>query len=161
MRPPEGFSRRGAKFAEEKALLSVGFVRFVVNSTARLTFLSSPRHPSHPWFIRCGVISNSELPPVSRAIMLIPMKTTTLTVRGCGPELRRDLQKSARSNKRSLNGETLAWLEKQEAEKKPVTCAEAADILRRADRVLNRKDREQIASGIEEACRRMNNEHLH
>ncbi|MHB8522789.1 MAG: hypothetical protein ACYDH9_18795 [Limisphaerales bacterium] len=54
----------------------------------------------------------------------------------------------------------MAWLEKQKAEKAPVTCAEAAEILRRADRVLNPRDREQIASGIEEARRRMSHEHL-
>ncbi len=92
--------------------------------------------------------------------MLTPMKTTTLTVRGCRPELRKDLKNSAQSNHRSLNGETLAWLEKQKAEKKAVTCAEAAEILRCADKILNPKDREQIAFGIEEARRSMNNEHL-
>jgi hypothetical protein len=92
--------------------------------------------------------------------MLTQMKTTSITVLRMPSELRQDLKKSARSNHRSLNGETLAWLGKQKAEKKPVTCAEAAEILRRADRVLNRKDREQIASGIEEARRRMNNEPL-
>jgi hypothetical protein len=88
------------------------------------------------------------------------MDTTPLSVRGCPPALRRALKKSAKSNHRSLNGEALTWLEKQAAEDKLVTCAEAAEILRRADKLLTAEDREQIASGIEEARRRMNNEHL-
>jgi len=65
--------------------------------------------------------------------MLTTMKSTTLTVP------RRRLESGRQS---------------------PVTCAEAAEILRRANRLLNPKDREEIASGIEEARRRMKNEHL-
>jgi hypothetical protein len=89
------------------------------------------------------------------------MKSTTLTVRGCSPELRDDLNKSAQSNHRSLDEEALARLERQDSEKKPLSCAEAAEILRRADQGLNKEDRGQIANGIEEARRRMKNEHLH
>jgi hypothetical protein len=66
--------------------------------------------------------------------MLTTMKTTTLTARERGPDLRQE---------------------------RPVTCAEAAEILRRADLMLNPKDRKQIAAAIEEARRRMKNEHLH
>jgi hypothetical protein len=42
-----------------------------------------------------------------------------------------------------------------------VTCAQAAEILRAADQMLTPADRVQIAAGIEQARRRMNNEHLH
>jgi len=56
-------------------------------------------------------------------------------------------------------------LEPRQNAKKPVgsnvvTCAEAAEILRAADAILNPDDRAQIAAGIEEARRRMNNERL-
>jgi hypothetical protein len=43
----------------------------------------------------------------------------------------------------------------------PISCVRAAEILRRADAELFPADREQIAAGIQEARRRMNNEHLH
>ena len=42
----------------------------------------------------------------------------------------------------------------------PIDCTRAAEIRRRADSLLTPNDREEIASGIEEARRRMNNEHL-
>lgn len=43
----------------------------------------------------------------------------------------------------------------------PIDCQQAAAILRAADQLLTAKDRNEIAAGIEEARRRMNNEHLH
>jgi hypothetical protein len=42
-----------------------------------------------------------------------------------------------------------------------IPCSEAAEILRAADQLLNAEDRAQIAAGIEEARRRMNNERLY
>ncbi len=44
---------------------------------------------------------------------------------------------------------------------KPIACEEAAAILKGADQILTAKDRAEIAEGIEQARRRMNNEHLH
>ena len=87
--------------------------------------------------------------------------TTTLTLHGFRPKLHEDLMEGARSNRRSLNEEALARLEGQEPEIKPVTCAEAAEILRLADKMLTPTDRAQIVSGVEQARRHMHNEHLH
>jgi plasmid stability protein len=88
------------------------------------------------------------------------MKTMPLTVRRCPPELHQALKKSARSNHRSLNGETLAWLERQ-ASTKPVSAKETAAILRRFQRSLSVGERKQMAESIESIRRKMANEHLH
>jgi hypothetical protein len=42
-----------------------------------------------------------------------------------------------------------------------ISCVDAAKILREANRMLSPQDRMQIAAGIEDVRRRMNNEHLH
>ena len=89
------------------------------------------------------------------------MKTTSLTIRGCPPELRNDLKKSAQSNHRSLNRETLAWLERQKQQNRGATCSELAQALIQWQKKVPRKDRLEIARHIEEARQRMNNEHLH
>jgi hypothetical protein len=64
-------------------------------------------------------------------------------------------------NGRTVNGEAAAWLNKQADQQEVCTGAEAAEILRRADALLDDADRRQIAAGIEKARRLMNNEHLH
>jgi hypothetical protein len=50
---------------------------------------------------------------------------------------------------------------KTKSRRQRMTCGELAEVLRRADAILSPEDRLQIAAGIEEARRRMNNEHLH
>jgi hypothetical protein len=42
-----------------------------------------------------------------------------------------------------------------------ISCEEAAEILMFADQMLTDRDRTEIAAGIEEARRRMNDERLH
>ncbi len=88
------------------------------------------------------------------------MKTAPLTVRRCPEPVHQMLKKSARVNHRSLNGETLAWLEKQ-AESKPVSCAETARILRQLDKQLSPDDRRKWVAGIEAARRKMAHERLY
>jgi hypothetical protein len=85
------------------------------------------------------------------------MKTMPLTVPA---KLRRALKRSARANRRTMNGEALAWLERQVPEK-PVTGKEAAAALRKFQKMLTPEDHKKIAAGIEEARRRMAHEHLH
>jgi hypothetical protein len=82
------------------------------------------------------------------------MKTVTMTMRGCPEAVRVALKKSAKANHRSLNQETLTWLERQaeqEATERPMSCREIAHILREAHQGLTAEDRRQIAEGIEEA----------
>jgi plasmid stability protein len=88
------------------------------------------------------------------------VRTIPLTIRGVPEEVHDALKKSAKANRRSLNGETLTWIEKLAGEQKVTTCAEAAEILRRADAVLNPQDRKRIVAGIEESRRKMNTERL-
>ncbi len=89
------------------------------------------------------------------------MKTVPLTVRRCPAEVHQALKKSARANHRSVNGETLTWLEKQASTANVMTGKEVAAVLRRFQKALSRADRIKMAEGIEEARRRMANEHLH
>ena len=88
------------------------------------------------------------------------MKKTPLTLRRCPPQVHAALKRSAKINRRSLNGEALFWLERQASEK-AVTGKQAAAILRRFQKILTRDDHRQIAKGIEDARRRMAHEHLH
>ena len=88
------------------------------------------------------------------------MKKTPLTLRRCPPQVHAALKRSAKVNRRSINGEALFWLERQAAER-PVTGREAATILRRFQKMLTRSDHKQIAKGVEDARRRMAHEHLH
>jgi len=83
-----------------------------------------------------------------------------LTVRCCPPAVHRALKKSARRNHRSLNRETLAWLE-QQASSKIVSAKETAAILRQLQKALSPAERKAMAQSIEEVRRRMANEHLH
>jgi len=83
-----------------------------------------------------------------------------LTVRRCPAKVHQALKKSAQANSRTLNGQALAWLENQSANK-PLTGREAVAILRRAQKILSSEDRKAIAKGIEKARRKMANEHLH
>ena len=79
-------------------------------------------------------------------------------MRGCPEPAHEALKKSAKANRRSLNQETVIWLEKQSAREqaeRPIPCREIARILREAHKGLTAEDRRQIAEGIEEARRRM------
>ena len=87
------------------------------------------------------------------------MKTIPVTLRRVPQKVHEALKRSAKVHNRSLNGETLTWLEER-AEEPLVTCAQAAEILRRWDAGLTDQDRTQIVAGIEEARQRMNAEHL-
>lgn len=88
------------------------------------------------------------------------MNTTPLTVRRLPKQIHAAQKKSAKANHRSLNGETLTWLERQADSQKVVSCAEAADMLIEADALLTDQDRRAICAGIEDGRRRMNAEHL-
>ena len=88
-------------------------------------------------------------------------KKTPLTVRGCPAELHKALKKSADTNRRSLNGEALVWLEREMENTKVVTSAELADALERAQKLLTPKEHRQIARNIEAARKKMAHEHLH
>jgi hypothetical protein len=63
-------------------------------------------------------------------------------------------------NHSGVNGAALPSVKPGTPGEKSVTCAQAAMILRFAHQMLTPQDRAQIAAGIEEARRRMNNEHL-
>lgn len=89
------------------------------------------------------------------------MKKTPLTVRRCPPELHEALKKSAVVNHRSLNGETLTWLEKQASQQKVCTGKEAAEILRRFQKMTTAQERRIMADAIEDVRQKMNREHLH
>ena len=88
------------------------------------------------------------------------MKTVPLTVRRCPPGVHQALKKSAKVNHRSINGETLAWLE-QQAATKPVSARETATILRRFQKMLSPAERRTMANKIEAARQAMSHEHLH
>ncbi|MGH7968408.1 MAG: FitA-like ribbon-helix-helix domain-containing protein, partial [Limisphaerales bacterium] len=88
------------------------------------------------------------------------MKTTPLTVRRVPKVVHDTLKNRAKANHRSINGETLTWLERQAQSEKVVTCAQAAEILEAFDALLSDSDRKQIAEGIERARRKMNAERL-
>jgi Arc-like DNA binding domain len=92
------------------------------------------------------------------------MKTVPLTARRCPEWLHEALRKSAESNRRSLNNETLTWLEKQAARERterPVSARETARILREANKGLSAGDRKRWADGITEVRKMMADEHLH
>jgi hypothetical protein len=88
------------------------------------------------------------------------MKAMPLTVRGCSPGVHRALKKSAQMNHRSLNGETLSWLE-QQALSKPVSARETAEILRQFANNLSASERKAMAKSIEQVRRKMADECLH
>ena len=88
-------------------------------------------------------------------------KKTPLTVRGCPAELHEALKKSADSNRRSLNGEALVWLEREMENAKVITSAELADALERAQKLLTPKEHREVARHIELARKKMAHEHLH
>ena len=84
-------------------------------------------------------------------------------MRGCPKPVHEALKKSAQANRRSLNQETLAWLEQQAAQEeveRPMSCRELAHLLRDFNKGLTTKDRRQLADAIEEGRRRMDREHI-
>ncbi len=83
------------------------------------------------------------------------MKRIPLTVRGCPDEVHKALKKSAKANHRSLNGETLHWLEKQCRSERVVTGREAAAILRQFEAATTDKERAQMADAIEDVRKRI------
>lgn len=64
-------------------------------------------------------------------------------------------------NHRSLNGEALAWLEREASAEKPKPAKEVLPALRKFHQMLTPQEHRKVAEGIEEARRRMANEHLH
>jgi hypothetical protein len=87
------------------------------------------------------------------------MKTTPLTVRRCPPEVHQALKKSAKVNNRSLNGETLTWLEDQAKRKrKVVTGREAAKILREAYKLMTPQEHREMAEDIEAYVKKVRSE---
>ena len=93
-----------------------------------------------------------------------PVKTVTMTMRGCPEGVREALRKSAKANRRSLNKEAMTWLEREAArdtEERPMTGRELARVLREFNKGLTLKDRRELAEAIEEAGRRMGRGELH
>ena len=88
-------------------------------------------------------------------------KGIPLTVRRCPPKLHKALKSSADQNHRSLNGEALAWLEREASAEKPKRAKELLPALRKAYRLLSPAEHKAIAAGIEKARQRMAREHLH
>jgi hypothetical protein len=82
------------------------------------------------------------------------MKTVTMTMRGCPEAVHEALKRSAKVNRRSLNQETISWLERQVAEV-PMSGRELAQRLREFNKGLTVKERLELAESIEEAGRRM------
>jgi hypothetical protein len=82
------------------------------------------------------------------------MKTVTMTTRGCPEAVHEALKRSAKVNRRSLNQETISWLERQAAEV-PMSGRELAQGLREFNKGLTVKERLELAESIEEAGRRM------
>ncbi len=111
-----------------------------------------------PFPARTGVVSvaTGSWPPYFEDV-----KTTSFTVDGCPQQVHDALRKSSAINNRSINRETLDWLQEKAEERTVVTCAEVAEILRRAEEGLSDDDRRRIADGVEAARRRMNAEHLY
>src|SRR5437764_406856 len=97
---------------------------------------------------QCGQHAFS-LHSLSPPTIVILMKTMPLTVRRCPQPLHQALSKSAQENRRSLNAETLVWLEEQSRKRKPVTGREAARILREAQKLLSPREHKQLAEDIE------------
>jgi hypothetical protein len=93
-------------------------------------------------------------------VYIAVMKAMPLTVRRCPPSVHRALRRSARLNHRSLNGETLAWLE-QQASAKQVSAKETAAILRELKKTLSTAERKAMANSIEAARRKMAHERLY
>jgi hypothetical protein len=89
------------------------------------------------------------------------MKTMQLSIRGCPENVHRVLQQKAKQNRRSLNNEILTWLEKEAQRQTPVTGRELAKNMRRAQKMLTKKEQQQWAEDIETARKLMNREHLH
>lgn len=92
---------------------------------------------------------------------LRPVKTTPLTVRRCPEDVHQAIKKSAKANNRSLNGETLTWLQHQAGRQQTCTAKELANALRKFEKVTTSAERRQMAEKIEESRQRMNHEHLH
>jgi hypothetical protein len=71
------------------------------------------------------------------------------------------LKRSAEKNRRSLNGETLTWLERQASQQRVCTGKELAAALRKFQKLTTVEERRMMADAIEDARRRMNREHLY
>ncbi len=89
------------------------------------------------------------------------MKTVPLTIRRCPPGVHEALKKSAQTNRRSLNGEALTWLEREAEGAKILTCGELARNLRRAQKLLSARERREFARTIEQGRSAMRHEHLY
>jgi hypothetical protein len=86
------------------------------------------------------------------------MKGKPLTVRRCPSQVHKALKKSAKANHRSINGETLAWLEEQSKKRKFTTCGEAAKILREAYKLLTPREHREMADDIEAYSKKVRSE---
>jgi hypothetical protein len=64
-------------------------------------------------------------------------------------------------NRRSVNGETLTWLEKQAGQQKVCTGKDFAAAFRKFQKLTTAAERRQMAEAIEFARKQMNREHLH
>lgn len=89
------------------------------------------------------------------------LKKTALTVRRCPTAVHEALKQSATANHRSLNGEALTWLEEQAGRQRVCTGKDLAAALRQFEKLTTPRERREMATRIEQARQRMNNEHLH
>jgi len=89
------------------------------------------------------------------------VKKIPLTARQRPTGLHQPGKKSAQVKRRSPKRQTLPRLVNQSIAEKVVTGKEAAALLRKSYDLLTREEHHQIADGIEEARRRMADEHLH
>lgn len=87
-----------------------------------------------------------------------------MTMRGCPEPVHEALKKSAKANRRSLNKETITWLEREaerDAEEQPVSGREFARRLREARKLMTPKEHREFAEAIEEGIKRFAHERLH
>lgn len=83
-----------------------------------------------------------------------------LTIRRCPPAVHQALKGQAKANKRSVNAEVLLLLERAEL-RKPVSGAELAERVRKAEKLLTQKERMEFGQDIERGIELMRRERLH
>ena len=88
------------------------------------------------------------------------MKTGSLTIRRFPTRVRKALKRSAEANGKTMDQEALSWLEEKSDEGTALTCGELARNLRKAQKLLNRKEREEFAEAIQAGRIAMSHEHL-
>jgi len=90
------------------------------------------------------------------------MKTVPLTIRRCPEDIHQALKSKAKTNRRSLNNEALTWLDDQARRgHKVVTGREAAQILRKAWKLMTPQEHREFGNDVEAYVKKVRNERLH